>query len=201
MDWKQRWVEKTTTWDLGGPHPLTSSLLSSAVSLSSKSISGKWLIPGCGRAHDAPALIHAGAIEVHGVDLSEIAVEEASRLYGRLPGVTFAAGDITKIPELATGRFSGVFDRAMMCALQGQERFAYLQAIHGCLMDGGIFVSIPFASVARPENGPPFQMSESEIRQAFSAGWQILLLRAARSSACDQKILGEWELIARKTAR
>jgi thiopurine S-methyltransferase len=200
MDWHKRWVENTTTWDLGAPHPMTKSILEKSNFLVAGSVKVSWIIPGCGRAHDAVALNECGATKIHAVDLSEIAIAEARKLYDRKFDICFDAVDINSLVTSHQGMYSGVFDRAMMCALTGVDRKEYLNTVKSLLKPGGLFVSIPFAKVSRPENGPPFQISEGEIRELFSMGWNILHLQQMVSPACDQKILSEWALIVQKVS-
>jgi hypothetical protein len=196
--WNERWQQNQTAWDLGGPHPLTASILQDAKIMSKNDLCGPWLIPGCGRAHDAPALLEAGATLVRGVDFVSLAIDEARRLYGKQTGVSLTCRDVSQVPADEQSHYRGVFDRAMLCAVHGAERQKYLDAVSQYLMPQGFFVSLAFASVARPEAGPPFEISQSEITASFAKGWEILLLEAIVSPACDQKILKEWRFIARK---
>jgi len=196
--WQERWQQKQTAWDLGGPHPLTKSPLKNAQELSNTSMHGPWLIPGCGRAHDAVAILEAGASSVRGVDCVSVAIEEARQLYGKQPGVVFSCRDVFRVPDQERCYYRGIFDRAMMCAVSGTERQQYIDAVADYLMPQGLFVSLAFAAVARPEAGPPFAISKTEIVESFKAEWELLMLEEVVSPACDQKILKEWRFIARR---
>jgi hypothetical protein len=67
-----------------------------------------------------------------------------------------------------------------------------------CLKPGGIFASIPFAETGKPDSGPPFAMSEAELRAVFKPHFEILYLEPRVSAACDQKILKEYIFLAQK---
>jgi SAM-dependent methyltransferase len=196
--WSERWQQSKTAWDLGAAHPLTLQMLREAQELVKTPLAGHWMIPGCGRAHDIVALQEAGIKNVLGVDIVPLAIDEAKRLYGERPGASFVCRDILKVPTEEVGQFAGIFDRAMMCAVTGRERKAYMDAVGEYLGNGGLFVSLAFASVAKPESGPPFEISKSELMTSFGAGWDVLLIEDVISPACDQKILKEWRFIARK---
>jgi thiopurine S-methyltransferase len=96
------------------------------------------------------------------------------------------------------GRFSGVFDRAMLCALVESMRRRYVEAVALTLKKGGIFASIAFAKTREPTVGPPFSISESELKHLFSQSFQIIHLEETVSDACDEKILSEWIFVAVK---
>jgi hypothetical protein len=196
--WHEHWQQSQTAWDLGGPHPLTTSIMWDAQKLSGETLQGPWLIPGCGRAHDAVALLEAGANSVRGVDCVPLAIEAARLLYGEQQGAVFSCRDVCHVPEEERGYYRGIFDRAMMCALTGAERQQYIKAVAEYLTPRGLFVSLAFGAVARPESGPPFQITKSEILESFKTGWETLMLEEVVSSACDYKILKEWRFIARK---
>jgi thiopurine S-methyltransferase len=196
--WHERWRENKTAWDLNGPHPLTHELLDLASKLSDASLTGKWMIPGCGRAHDAKELFRANIKEVIAKDLVPKAIEEARALYKSIGGLTFVCGDVTHVANAEESTFDGVFDRAMLCALNGELRMAYVEAMTRCLKSGGIFASIPFAQTGNPESGPPFAITEAELRQLFGSRFEILHLEPRVSPACDQKILKEYLFLAKK---
>lgn len=196
--WHERWANKRTGWDLGGPHPLTREIFELARAIDATVVTGHWLIPGCGRAHDGPLLLELGARCVTGKDLVETAIDEAKSLHQGVRNLHLTSGDIFDVGKLDEAGFDAVFDRAMMCALNGEDRVRYIDAVHKLLKPRGLFVSIAFAQTSEPESGPPFQVTESELRANFKKGWEIIHLEGSRGGACDQKILSEWIFIARR---
>ena len=196
--WQERWRTNKTGWDLKGPHPLSEAVLDVASAGTGGKLHGDWLIPGCGRAHDAQMIVARGAACVVGKDLVPEAIHEASKLYGKIPGVFFECGDVCQISEPDVGRFAGVFDRAMLCALGESMRRSYVKAVASALKTGGVFASIAFAKTREPTVGPPFTISESELKHLFSESFQIINLEETVSGACDEKILSEWIFVAVK---
>lgn len=196
--WHERWQENKTAWDLSGPHPLTEELLELAARLAPGSCVGKWLIPGCGRAHDAKVLLNHGIKQVVAKDLVPKAIDEARSLYGSMIGLTLSCGDVTDVSKSEVASYSGVFDRAMLCALNGDLRINYVKAITACLKPGGVFASIPFAETGNPDSGPPFAVSDGDLRDIFKPYFEILYLEPRISPACDQKILKEHIFLAQK---
>lgn len=197
--WHERWAENRTGWDLNGPHPLTHDLFAKVAAWSPNMVGGRWLIPGCGRGHDGPLLLKLGASKVVGKDLVPVAIAEATQLYAQVEHLSFTCGDINELSERDSGGFDCIFDRAMLCALEGENRKKYVASCLRYLRSGGIFASIAFATTSEPEVGPPFQITKSEVETLFSNGWRVELLEERKDGACGQKILSEWLLIARKT--
>ena len=196
--WHERWAEKRTGWDLNGPHTLTQQLIQLVSHLSPETLCGKWLIPGCGRAHDAGPLLQAGAAHVTGRDLVPIAIEEARSCYAGIQNLSLECGDILDVLTSDEASIDAVFDRAMLCALGGNDRIRYVHSVTKLCRVGGIFASIAFAQTNSPDVGPPFQISESELRELFEPRWNIAHLEKRTDGVCDDKILAEWLFIARK---
>lgn len=195
--WRTRWQENATGWDLNGPHPLFEALLEELAAFVPWTDLRRWYVPGCGRAHDAAELTKRGA-EVVATDIVPKAIEEARLNYSNLKRLDLRVENALRVQEASEiHTYNAIFDRAMLCALSGKERVAYVDACHKRLKVGGWFVSLPFAEVARPENGPPFQVSESELRQLFSHKWAISAITPRRDGAVDAKILAEFIFIAR----
>jgi SAM-dependent methyltransferase len=195
-NWRDHWDKGVTGWDLGGPHPLFSVLLKELESRVSWNQLQHWYVPGCGRAHDAAALANKGA-NVLATDYVDLAVIEARKQYQNQSGLRLAVADALAVDSKEIAAFDAVFDRAMLCAMTGFARAKYIEACRVRLRKDGYFVSIPFAQVLVPE-GPPFQMTEQELREAFGEGWEIQLLTRRSDGAVGQRITEEILFIARK---
>jgi len=196
--WHERWQEQKTAWDLNGPHPLTLELLSFVCSLGPMGLGRTWMIPGCGRAHDAVELLRQGISSVVAKDLVPLAIEEAKRTYPDLKGLSLECGDVCKVDDSEIGKYDGIFDRAMLCALSGDFRLQYVRAIEKYLRPGGVFASIPFTEISEPEVGPPFSISGIELVGLFGPGFKIVKNEPRISPACGQKLLKEGLFIAIK---
>ena len=195
-NWRDHWDKGVTAWDLGGPHPLFSVILKELEKKVSWNQLHHWHVPGCGRAHDAAALAKKGA-DVLASDYVDLAVAEAKKQYQNEPGLRITVADALVVEPKEIGAFDAIFDRAMLCAMSGLARSKYIDACYARLRSGGYFVSIPFAQVVVPE-GPPFEITESELRRSFAKGWDIQLLTARRDGAVGQRIVEEFLFIAQK---
>ena len=87
-NWNQRYVDGDTPWDKGDAAPgLIDWLVENDIDPDSRI-----LVPGCGCGHDAHAWARAG-FETTGVDLSELALNQAGERYEAIPGLAFFPGN------------------------------------------------------------------------------------------------------------
>lgn len=198
MDWQQRWVAKSTPWDLNGPHPETIKIIEilEKYSITPQNI----LIPGCGRAHDAIPFLSLKA-KVTAIDLAPEAIVQAKTLYGRYSDIQFQAIDNTAFAQTHEKKFDLVFDRAMLCAIPLSSRREYIEQMHHTLVDGGLFVSIAFQKI-RPEiEGPPFAVSEQQMFELMKDKFTLLEAYQVTFTSPIPAILGEttWLWKKRKT--
>ncbi|NRA63727.1 MAG: methyltransferase domain-containing protein [Pseudobacteriovorax sp.] len=170
-EWAKRWKVGQTGWDLGGGHPLMPTLLR-RLKVEAHQSTGRVLVPGCGLAHDAAYLAKVG-YAVHGFDIVEQAIEQAEEAYGAIKNLTLSTADAFQLP--AMDPFDIVFDRAMLCALPKDLRVAYIKSMQDQLNPGGFFAGILFAKVnLRPDQGPPFALSESAVGDLFRGGFRLV---------------------------
>lgn len=163
-DWSRDYQDGNTPWDKGyGAPPLKEFL-------DRKPFTGRVLVPGCGRGHDARLLAGQGA-EVVGQDISTLAIEMA-RAIELVGNETYATGDFLD-PNADLGRFDLVFEHTCLCAIFPEERAAYVRAVHRALKPGGQFLAIFFTNIDSPE-GPPFQVTVDEINVLFGDLFELV---------------------------
>lgn len=195
--WQERWQTAATGWDLQGPHPLLKEAISILWTLTQKSLIQRWLVPGCGRAHDAAAIADMG-FEVQASDVVPEAVFEANKLYSRVPNLDIRVANALDESAVEVAAFDAIYDRAMMCALDLDERLLYLRACQASLRQGGWFLSIPFGEVGTPDGGPPFQTTEQDLKDHFCTGWRIGYLREHEGGVTGKNIRKEFIFAAQK---
>ena len=173
--WESKYQAGTAPWDLGAPAPSLLTWLQRRARPT-----GRAIVLGAGRGHDAIALAEAG-YEVTAVDFSASAIAEAKAAAAQR-GVTieFLARDMfTLLPELE-GRFDLVFEHTCFCAIPPERRADYVEVAHGLLVPGGTYLAIFFTH--REPGGPPFGTSFEEIEQLFSPRFDLLALVPAPAS-------------------
>lgn len=149
---------------------------------------GRVLVPLCGKSLDMLWLAEQGW-SVLGVELSQLAVEAFFREWGRQPREQGAAefrcygagpveilcGDIFHLEPLHLEGVTAVYDRAALVALPRGMRQRYVQHLAGLLPRASqLLVSVDYEQSAMP--GPPFAVSEEEIRWLYGRSHRVGLL-------------------------
>src|SRR5687767_1844195 len=130
MDWEELYRKGETFWDKGGPSlPLKEYLESHAVS-------GRALVPGCGRGHEVALAVEHG-LDATGLDIAPTAVAEARARYPEL-AERFVLGSLFEPPEWMRGAFDVVLEHTCMSALPSALRADYRRGIDLTLRRGGL---------------------------------------------------------------
>ena len=137
---------------------------------------------------------------VLGVELSVLAIEqffEEASLSPVRDGNEWSAGGITLIEgdvfELTAERLAScayVYDRAALIALPPSMRERYLSSVYGALPAAcrGLLITLEYPQLEK--SGPPFSVSESEVRSGLS-GWSVELLERRDILAAQPKFIEE----------
>lgn len=168
----------------------------------------KVLVPLCGKSLDMVWLNDQG-FAVLGVELSERAVEDFFAEQGLVADVsvrgefkTYRAGTL----EIRCGDFfalsrsdvtdcQGLYDRAALIALPAAMRQRYVEHLASILAPScqGLLVTLDYEQDQM--SGPPFAVSDAEVRQLLGSRWEIELLE--RVNALD----GNWKFLQRGLTR
>lgn len=188
--WSSRWQGGDTPWDVGGPYPLLQTLLSEARHAGLADRGARILEPGAGRAHTGAALARLG-YDVTSFDVIPEAIVAARALYGGTPGLTLEVADALEVRADWVGRFHGIFDRAMLCALPRPRRARYADAVAAHLAPGGLFLSaVVNERRDKPLSGPPFAVSAADLDEMLSPRFSCVFKQVVDLPA-DPKVARE----------
>lgn len=176
MDWDAAYRQDTPPpWSIGRPQPEL------AVLIDQGKIRSDVLDSGCGHAALSLALAARGYTVV-GLDASVTAVEAAAAAAAEqgLTMATFAQADVTSFRGY-DGRFSTILDSGLFHALPVEGRQDYLHSILRAAAPGARLYILAFASGALGQDARgPRGFTETELRQAVSALWQVDDVRPAK---------------------
>lgn len=146
------------------------------------------LVPLCGKSLDVHWLAAQG-YRVLGVELSALAVEAFFAEAGLAPqrrssrlgehwsagSIEIVQGDAFDLTPADLAGIAGVYDRGAMVALPPELRRRYVDTVYAGLPAGcrGLLLTLEYPQ--HEMDGPPFDVAESEVRQAL-AGWRPELL-------------------------
>jgi thiopurine S-methyltransferase len=156
------------------------------------------LAPLCGKSLDLLWLRDRGH-EVIGVELSPVAAADFARendlamqvehagTFERHRGdrLTLLVGDFFDLTAADIGEARAVYDRAALVALPAEMRRRYVQHLQGLLAGGTQTLLISFDYDQQQMDGPPFAVSDAEVRSLYGDGHEIELL--SQTDVLDQE--------------
>lgn len=157
--WQDLYARGEDGWEQGRPAPPLVRLLDK-----DPPPTGRVAVLGCGRGHDAREFSRRGYDAV-GYDFSLAAIRDARKL----GGATFERKDIFQLP--GDRSFDAVWEYTCFCAIDPARRPLYVEIIKGLLREGGLFLGLLYPLRAG-KDGPPFPVSQEEIRGLFSKGFR-----------------------------
>ncbi|MCU1733911.1 MULTISPECIES: thiopurine S-methyltransferase [unclassified Pseudomonas] len=169
---------------------------------------GRVLVPLCGKSLDLAWLAGQG-LRVLGVELSQRAVEgffaeqqlEPERFeHGaftcyRSEGIELWCGDFFQLSAADVADCVGLYDRAALIALPSEMRERYAAHLNVILPTGCGAVLVTMDYDQSQLDGPPFAVTDDEVRRLFTPRWQIL-------AEDEQDILGQsWKFLQAGVSR
>ena len=164
--WENRYQTGDMPWEKGAPSPGLVDFLAAHPELER----GTVCVPGCGTGHDVCAWAQAGW-QAYGFDLAPSAIQLAKER-ARTAGLTtrFQIADFLRDkPPLL---FDWLFEHTLFCAIQPEERDAYVQAVPRWLKPGGIYLAVNY--LIPNQDGPPFGTTREELVRRFSSDFDLL---------------------------
>ena len=168
MDWDEYYQKDEVFWDKGAPSPPIKQYLER------HAVSGRALVPGCGRGHEVALAVKHG-LDATGMDIAPTGVAEARALYPHL-AKRFVTGNFFDPPEEMRGEYDVVLEHTCLSALPRKMRADYRRGIDPTLRHGGLLIGVWFINPALDpgEDGPPFPLSVAELTALFAEGYEIL---------------------------
>ena len=142
-------------------------------------------LPLCGKTRDAAWLLACG-YRIAGAELSELAINALFKELGLEPAISKAgkltryraknidilAGNIFDVSAEYLGPISAIYDRAALVALPACMRKQYtshLMNITGTATQ--LLITYDYNQLLM--DGPPFSVNENEVKQLYSAAYQL----------------------------
>ncbi len=170
LEWQRRYEQDDTPWDKGAPAPALIQFLQE------KQISGRVLVPGCGRGHEVRALGVRPDIVVVGLDLSATAIAQAKKITAPSTpdaNVSFVVGDFFDIPVKLEHSFDWIIEHTCFCAIEPNRRRDYVLAASSALQAGGKIFGVFYLN-PDTASGPPFAVSKRELSELFDPHFILL---------------------------
>jgi len=182
VDWRERWQNNK----IGFHQDKVNSRLIKLWGLLSPAHNAKTFVPLCGKSRDMIWLVESG-FSVIGIELSEIACRdffiENKLEFSESTNRNFSTFTSEKI-QLLQGNFfdltpthledvTCVFDRASLIALPTKLRKQYANHMSDILPAHSKTLLISMAYDQNKMNGPPFSVTEEEIRELYTPSFNL----------------------------
>ncbi|MBL4774763.1 MAG: methyltransferase domain-containing protein [Mariprofundus sp.] len=165
LDWEALYQNNDTGWDRGGVSPALQIWLRNGA-LEQRS---RVLIPGCGRGHEVVALAKQD-FDVTGIDIAPTAIACLKQtLASEKVKATALLNDLfTYQPEQS---FDVVYEQTCLCAIDPEQRAAYVQQLRIWLRPGGTLLLSMMQT--GETGGPPYHCDWIDMQGLFpSQHWQ-----------------------------
>ncbi|BBX12187.1 MULTISPECIES: class I SAM-dependent methyltransferase [Mycobacteriaceae] len=163
-------------WSIGEPQPELAALIEQG------KFHGDILDVGCGEAAISLHMAERGHTTV-GLDLSSTAIDLARAEAAKrgLTNATFEVADISNFTGY-DGRFGTIVDSTLFHSIPVEARDGYQRSIVRAAAPGASYFVLVFDKAAIPA-GPPFAVTDDELRDIVSKYWVIDEIKPARLHA------------------
>ena len=184
--WHKKWQES----DIGFHNSDANPLLVKHFSALGLATGSRVFLPLCGKTLDIHWLLAQG-FQVVGAELSPIAIEQLFDELGvvpeitqlenlqhyRAPNIDILVGDIFHITASLLGHVDAVYDRAALVALPVDMRAHYTSHIK-TITENAKQLLICFVYDQTQLAGPPFSISDEEVKAHYNADYTLSLLES-----------------------
>ncbi|MEM8544192.1 MAG: thiopurine S-methyltransferase [Cyanobacteria bacterium P01_H01_bin.119] len=181
--WHQRWEQNKIAFHKSEAHPLLVKSFKKLV----RSKGDRIFLPLCGKTLDIHWLL-ANGCRVAGAELSQIAIEQLFDELKLAPTVSevgklkhysadaidIFVGDIFNLSREILGSIDGIYDRAAIVALPRTVRDRYTMHLKQITHTAPQLI-ISFEYDQTLMDGPPFSVSQAEIKQHYGSDYDLTL--------------------------
>jgi thiopurine S-methyltransferase len=183
--WHQRWHDNQIGFHQDKPTPL---LLKHWPAIGMPT-GATIFVPLAGKSLDMVWFASQG-YRVLAVELSPVAIRQFISEHGVVPevresrygthylagAVELVGGDVFALDADALADCGAVFDRAALIALPPELRRRYANEVYSLLPQGcrGLLITLEYPQLEK--QGPPFSVTEPEVRGLFSHDWDVEVL-------------------------
>jgi methyl halide transferase len=168
MNWDEKYQKGEVFWDRGAPSPAMKQYLEH------HKVSGRALVPGCGRGHEVALAVEYG-LDATGLDIAPTGIAEARAKYPKLAD-RFITGDFFNPPPEMRGTFDVILEHTCMSGLPPSMRKDYRRGVDLTLKRGGLLIGVWYINpdLDPGEEGPPFPFRVDKLTELFADGYEIV---------------------------
>ncbi|MDM1294014.1 methyltransferase domain-containing protein [Sphingobacterium sp. N143] len=162
--WDERYKNRQTGWDIGYASPPIINYAEASIPKHASI-----LIPGCGNAHEAKALLALGFKHITLLDIAPTLVENVRQELGEHAPIQVICQDFFQHNQ----QYDYILEQTFFCALHPTLRQKYVQQMAALLHPNGILAGLLF-NKEFTQQGPPFGGNKTIYQQLFHSDFNIL---------------------------
>jgi SAM-dependent methyltransferase len=164
--WDNRYKKQQTGWDIGYASPAIVNYVEQSIPKTASV-----LIPGCGNAHEAKALLAKGYQHLTLLDIAPSLVKKVRQEFKENTTIQIICQDFFQFDR----QYDYILEQTFFCALDPSLRKDYVRQMHKLLSPHGRLAGLLFQrEFSQP--GPPFGGSKREYHELFQSHFDILHL-------------------------
>lgn len=193
--WQAEW-QAGHDWDTGEATPPL------ARALASIPVGRDAVVVGCGRGHEARALVKLGWPRVVGVDFAPAALEAAREAeasdapWEAGPRVEWRLQDVFSLGESDPEAFDLAVEHTCCVAIDPARRAEWARVIAAALRPGGRLVAL--LSMKPRTGGPPFELRRDEAEALLVGAGFVVEAQEVPPDSIPSRRGQEWLVVARK---
>jgi len=189
-DWQKHYDENDLAWDLGEvANPFVRMWKDNVL------VPGILMVPGCGQGHEVIYFSERG-FQVTGVDFSPGAVKLLRESLSRKElSAQVLHRDFFELEPAHDQSYDAILEQTFFCAIHPDQRPVYVETVSRILKPGGLLFGLFYET--GEEGGPPFNTTETDIRNHFSEKFDINRLEKCSFSS-EKRRDKEWLAVMRK---
>ncbi len=170
--WNNRWQQQQTGWDMGHASP---AIVEYMQQYNNKNAT--ILIPGCGNAHEAEALVALGFSNITLLDIAPYVVEKLQNKFAETLAINVICDNFFNHKQ----QYDLIIEQTFFCAISPEARVSYVRQAYNLLKENGRIIGLLFDTEFEKQ-GPPFGGSFEEYQNIFSKDFKIKEMKACYNS-------------------
>ena len=175
--WDERYKKHEIGWDIGYASPAIVAYATASIPKSATI-----LIPGCGNAHEARALLFEGFTNLTLLDIAPTLVRKVQKQFDKTKYVRVVCQDFF----LHTPQYDYILEQTFFCALHPSLREKYVEQMASLLHPGGTLAGLLFNRTFE-RKGPPFGGNIAEYQKLFNSLFDIVQMRPCADSISQRQ--------------
>ncbi|KAK7046729.1 S-adenosyl-L-methionine-dependent methyltransferase [Favolaschia claudopus] len=179
--WDEAWKQNLTPWDFGRIQPpLKEVTQSGELALPTH---GRAFIPGCGSGHDAIYIASELGLDCLAIDVSTIAVQNASKNLSDSVKARFEIQDFFSFSVPDDQKFDLIYDYTFFVAIPPPRRAEWGKQMNNLIKPGGYLITLVFPLDPESDVGPPWFVRPEHYLAPLGDGWEKIVDRVPKCSS------------------